>query len=118
MDKVRGIHDGLSDRIPQQHKDAAHDHLAHGRQFLSEEYFPEERHDQFIYRGKKVRKPACCFVRSLLILLFGCRLSSSARSTRIIKSLSSGSYPLPKSTLLTGRLSLGTAKRGKLLSFL
>ena len=125
MDKVRGMRDGLSDRIPQQHKDAAHDHLARGKQFLSEEYFPEERRDQFIYRGKKVRKlvlssTAWCFVRSLLILFFveWCRLSLSARSTKITRSLSSGSYPLLKSTLLTGRLSLGTAKRGRPLSSL
>jgi hypothetical protein len=27
MDKVRGVRDGLSDRIPQQHKDTAHNHL-------------------------------------------------------------------------------------------
>jgi Family of unknown function (DUF5923) len=54
MDKVRGVRDGLSDRIPQQHKDTAHNHLNRGKQFLTEEYFPEERRDQFIYRGKKV----------------------------------------------------------------
>ena len=34
MDKVRGVHDGLSDRIPQQHKDTAHNHLNRGNQFL------------------------------------------------------------------------------------
>ena len=44
----------LSDRIPKHHEDA-HDHLSHGRQFQSEDCtFPEERLDQFIYRGKKV----------------------------------------------------------------
>ncbi|KAF8813295.1 hypothetical protein BYT27DRAFT_7206900 [Phlegmacium glaucopus] len=40
---VRG---GISDRIPQQRKDEAH--------MLAEEYFPAERRDQFIFRGKKV----------------------------------------------------------------
>jgi hypothetical protein len=57
MDKVRGVRDGLSDdsdRIPPQYKDTAHNHLNRGKQFLTEEYFPEERRDQFIYRGKKV----------------------------------------------------------------
>ena len=54
MDKVRGVRDGLSDRISQQHKDTAHNHLNRGKQFLTEEYFPEERQDQFIYQGKKV----------------------------------------------------------------
>jgi hypothetical protein len=43
MDKFRGVRNGLSDRIPQQHKDTAHDHLNRGKQFLTEEYFPEER---------------------------------------------------------------------------
>jgi hypothetical protein len=41
MDKVRGVRDGLYDRIPQQHKDTAHNHL--GKQFLTEEYFSEAR---------------------------------------------------------------------------
>jgi hypothetical protein len=40
--------DGISDRISQQHKDMAADHFHRGIQFLSEEYFPEERHDQFL----------------------------------------------------------------------
>jgi Family of unknown function (DUF5923) len=30
MDKVRGVGDSLSDRIPQQHKDTAHNHLNRG----------------------------------------------------------------------------------------
>ena len=45
----------MLDRIPQDHKDKAQDHYERGKQFLTEEYFPEERRDQFIYRGKKVR---------------------------------------------------------------
>jgi hypothetical protein len=51
MDKARGVRDGLSDRSPQQHIDTAHDRLNHGKQFLTDEYFPDE---QFICRGKKV----------------------------------------------------------------
>jgi len=54
MDKVRGVRDGVSDCIPQQHKDTAHKYLNRGKRFLTEEYFPAERRDQFIYQGKKV----------------------------------------------------------------
>ena len=42
MDKVRGMRDGLSDRILQQHKDTANDHFNRGKQFLTEESFLEE----------------------------------------------------------------------------
>lgn len=41
--------DDLMGRVPQEHRDR----IDLGRQFLKE-YFPEERRDQFIYRGKKV----------------------------------------------------------------
>ncbi|KAL0948737.1 hypothetical protein HGRIS_008869 [Hohenbuehelia grisea] len=54
FDRLRGYRDGLSDRIPQEHKDRANEKYDRGREFLTEEYFPEERRDQFIYRGKKV----------------------------------------------------------------
>ena len=47
--------DNLTDRIPQEHKDRANDHYDSAKRVLTEEYFPEERRDQFIYRGKKVR---------------------------------------------------------------
>jgi len=40
-------------RIPQ-HKDKVHNHIECGKAFLTEEYFPEGRRDQFILRGKKV----------------------------------------------------------------
>ncbi|KIM72988.1 hypothetical protein PILCRDRAFT_15596 [Piloderma croceum F 1598] len=43
LDKVREMHDCITDRIPQQHKDAANGQFQHGRLFLTEEYFPEER---------------------------------------------------------------------------
>ncbi|KZT00359.1 uncharacterized protein LAESUDRAFT_732384 [Laetiporus sulphureus 93-53] len=54
MGKVRGIRDNLVDRVPQGHKDKANEHYDRAKRFLSEEYFPPERRDQFIYRGKKV----------------------------------------------------------------
>lgn len=52
------LQNNLSDRVPQEHKDNAREKLDRSRQFLTEEYFPEERRDQFIYRGKKVRPSA------------------------------------------------------------
>ncbi|KAF5347588.1 hypothetical protein D9756_010708 [Leucocoprinus leucothites] len=36
------------------HKDKAQEHYDRGHRFLTEEYFPEERREQFIFRGKKV----------------------------------------------------------------
>jgi hypothetical protein len=45
----------MLDRVPQEHKDRANDHFDRGKKFLTEEYFPKERRDQFIYRFKKVR---------------------------------------------------------------
>ncbi|KII90672.1 hypothetical protein PLICRDRAFT_106168 [Plicaturopsis crispa FD-325 SS-3] len=54
MNKAKAFKDGLSDRIPQSSKSKANDQLERGKQFLADEYFPEERREQFIYRGKKV----------------------------------------------------------------
>ncbi|KDQ55295.1 hypothetical protein JAAARDRAFT_159347 [Jaapia argillacea MUCL 33604] len=54
MNKMKGMRDDMLNRVPQEHKDRANDHYERGRKFLTEEYFPEERRDQFIYRGKKV----------------------------------------------------------------
>ncbi|KAK7689617.1 hypothetical protein QCA50_007410 [Cerrena zonata] len=54
MGKLRGVRDQLTDRIPQEHKDRANDQYDRTKNFFTEEYFPEERRDQFIYRGKKV----------------------------------------------------------------
>jgi hypothetical protein len=45
---------GLSDLVPQDHKEMARDKLDQGRKVLVEDYFPEDRRDQFIYRIKKV----------------------------------------------------------------
>lgn len=53
-DKMKDLTNGLMDRIPQDHKDRAGDQYDRGKTFMLEEYFPEERRDQFIYRGKKV----------------------------------------------------------------
>lgn len=54
MDKMRQFRNGLSDRVPQDHKDTAQEKLDRAKHFFSEEYFPEERRDQFIFRFKKV----------------------------------------------------------------
>jgi hypothetical protein len=44
---------GVRDRIPEEHRDQAHEQYDKGVQFFKDE-FPEERRDQFIYRLKKV----------------------------------------------------------------
>jgi hypothetical protein len=43
----------LSDLVPQEHKEEARNQIEQGRKVL-EDYFPEDRRDQFIYRIKKV----------------------------------------------------------------
>ncbi|KAG2135159.1 hypothetical protein DEU56DRAFT_401150 [Suillus clintonianus] len=53
-ERIRGYAGGIGDRIPQQHRDRASEHVERGRKFLAEEYFPVGRRDQFIHRGKKV----------------------------------------------------------------
>ncbi|KAG2367086.1 hypothetical protein BDR07DRAFT_1272922 [Suillus spraguei] len=52
-ERIRGYAGGVSERFPQQ-RDRASEHIERARKFLAEEYFPVERRDQFIYRGKKV----------------------------------------------------------------
>ncbi|KAI0707522.1 hypothetical protein C8T65DRAFT_216076 [Cerioporus squamosus] len=54
MNKIRGVRDNLTDRVPQEHKDRANEHYDRAKRVLAEDYFPEERRDQFIFRGKKV----------------------------------------------------------------
>ncbi|ESK85280.1 hypothetical protein Moror_11329 [Moniliophthora roreri MCA 2997] len=49
-----GMKDGISSNIPQEHQDKARQHYTRGKEFLTEEYFPSERRDQFIFRLKKV----------------------------------------------------------------
>lgn len=53
-EQVRAIRDNIAERIPGNQKDRARERLDRGRKYLTEEYFPEERRDQFIYRAKKV----------------------------------------------------------------
>ncbi|KAI5117290.1 hypothetical protein M0805_006812 [Coniferiporia weirii] len=53
-ERFGNFRDGLMNRVPQEHKDTANEHVDRARNFLSEEYFPEERRDQFIFRAKKV----------------------------------------------------------------
>lgn len=48
------VQDSLTGRVPQEHKDKANEHYNRVKNFLSEEYFPEERRDQLIFRLKKV----------------------------------------------------------------
>ncbi|KAF8965936.1 hypothetical protein BDZ97DRAFT_1756944 [Flammula alnicola] len=51
MGRMRQIRDGISDRIPQRHKDDANDTFERGKHFLTEEYFPEDHRDPFILRS-------------------------------------------------------------------
>jgi len=53
-ERFNGFKDNLMGRVPQEHKDRANEHLDGTKNWFSEEYFPEERRDQFIYRAKKV----------------------------------------------------------------
>ncbi|KAG6908916.1 hypothetical protein DXG01_002797 [Tephrocybe rancida] len=50
MDRMRGVRDNFSDRVPTEQRER----IERGKKFLAEDYFPPERRDQFIYRGKKV----------------------------------------------------------------
>jgi hypothetical protein len=52
--KMKDMTQNIVDKIPQEHKDSANDKYERSRRFLTEEYFPQERRDQFMYRGKKV----------------------------------------------------------------
>jgi len=61
MSKLRSTRDDLFNRVPQEHKDRANEQkdkaneqYDSAKRFLTDEYFPEERRDQFIYRAKKV----------------------------------------------------------------
>ncbi|KAF9560678.1 hypothetical protein CPC08DRAFT_665210 [Agrocybe pediades] len=54
MDRMRDMRDTINDKIPQKHKDMAKERSDRTREFFTEEYFPEERRDQFIFRLKKV----------------------------------------------------------------
>ncbi|KAG6820002.1 hypothetical protein H0H93_006621 [Arthromyces matolae] len=49
-ERMKGYKESFADRVPSEHKER----IEKGKKFLAEEYFPPERRDQFIYRGKKV----------------------------------------------------------------
>lgn len=51
LDKMKGMHDGISSSIPQQHEDKVTDQIERGKYFLRK-YLG--RRDQFIYRGERV----------------------------------------------------------------
>lgn len=44
----------LTERLPQGQKTRVAEQAQKGKDFLANEYFPAERRDQFIYRGKKI----------------------------------------------------------------
>ncbi|KAJ3907523.1 hypothetical protein F5879DRAFT_941470 [Lentinula edodes] len=50
MDRVKNV----KNSIPNEHQEKAKDHFNRGKEFITEEYFPKERRDQWIWRGKKV----------------------------------------------------------------
>ncbi|KAH9944711.1 hypothetical protein B0H21DRAFT_863006 [Amylocystis lapponica] len=52
--KMSGMKDSLTGRVPPEHKDRANEHFNRAKNFLSDEYFPQERRDQLLFRGKKV----------------------------------------------------------------
>ncbi|KAI0328370.1 hypothetical protein GY45DRAFT_1005773 [Cubamyces sp. BRFM 1775] len=54
QEKWGDVKDTLRGRVPDEHKDRVNDQTQRVKNFLSDEYFPEERRDQFIFRLKKV----------------------------------------------------------------
>ncbi|EIN12698.1 hypothetical protein PUNSTDRAFT_97516 [Punctularia strigosozonata HHB-11173 SS5] len=54
MDRLRGVRDQVTNRVPDEHKERAREHRDRAKEFFSDEYFPPERRDQFIFRMKKV----------------------------------------------------------------
>ncbi|KAL4069133.1 hypothetical protein J3A83DRAFT_4535807 [Scleroderma citrinum] len=54
IERMRAARDNIAEHIPGNQKDRAREQLDKGRRYLTEEYFPEERRDQYIYRAKKV----------------------------------------------------------------
>ncbi|KAF5393156.1 hypothetical protein D9757_001352 [Collybiopsis confluens] len=52
--KKRGLMGRVKNVIPHEHQDKAKDHFKRGKEFLTEEYFPKDRRDQWIWRVKKV----------------------------------------------------------------
>lgn len=54
QNKVNDLKDQLAGRVPPEHREKANEHLDRAKNFLKDEYFPQERRDQLIYRLKKV----------------------------------------------------------------
>ncbi|KAI0324999.1 hypothetical protein GY45DRAFT_1375112 [Cubamyces sp. BRFM 1775] len=54
QEKWGNVKDTLRGCVPDEHKDRVNDQTQRVKNFLSDEYFPEERRDQFIFRLKKV----------------------------------------------------------------
>jgi hypothetical protein len=52
--KKRGLMDRVKNAIPGEHQEKAKDHFKRGKDFITDEYFPKERRDQWIWRLKKV----------------------------------------------------------------
>ncbi|EIN05339.1 hypothetical protein PUNSTDRAFT_106990 [Punctularia strigosozonata HHB-11173 SS5] len=52
--RLFGFKDAVSSKVPDEHKEKVREHRDRAREFFTEEYFPEERRDQFIFRLKKV----------------------------------------------------------------
>ncbi|KAI0737543.1 hypothetical protein C8Q80DRAFT_1276300 [Daedaleopsis nitida] len=54
QDKFSGVKDSLLGRVPDEHRERANEQTDRFKNFFNDEYFPEERRDQFIFRLKKV----------------------------------------------------------------
>lgn len=86
QDKFTGVKDSLLGRVPDEHKDRANEHATRAKNFLNDEYFPEERRDQFIFRLKKVCEsgPTAFVLRAHLCLFVGrLRVSEPQRLPRV-----------------------------------
>lgn len=54
QDKFNGVKDSIFGRVPDEHRERANEQTARFKTFFNDEYFPQERRDQFIFRLKKV----------------------------------------------------------------
>lgn len=72
------MRDGVSDALPHQSGDAVNERMERSKTFFNDEYFPKERRDQFIFRGKKVFGFVfLIFVMELISLVGFVRMSES-----------------------------------------
>lgn len=78
-DRFTGLKDNLMNRVPQEHKDKAGDKYQDTKNWLADEYFPEERRDQFIYRGKKVSVCSPCLFSIITHVFVGHRRMPAPR---------------------------------------